>query len=98
MRLADLGFRPPDIFFDEVNVDPTTDKGRKRLAELQDAMVHPSAVEHLKKLGRYNKALGLYFGTSRAAMLPQTASSALKGALQQISELVPQIYTMRDDE
>lgn len=82
LDLIDKAFRPDDIFF-----------GAEGMEEgLPDKILHPTAVEHFKNIVRYNQALGFFFGSSRAAMVPKFRMSDLRDSLEQTGEKLAQIY------
>jgi hypothetical protein len=82
LDIIDKGFRPDDIFFDP----------RFKDFNLPGRLLHPTAVEDLKKIGRYNKALGLYFGSSRGAAVPEYNMRELGKSLSDIAERFAQMY------
>src|SRR3990167_4225796 len=79
LDMVDKGFRPDDIFFG----------GDEKLAE---KILHPTAVENLKNIIRFNRAVGLFFGSSRAAGVSEYNMRALGDSLKDIGELLAQIY------
>lgn len=78
----DLGFKPIDVFF-------RNEVGYEGLGE---EILHPTAVENLKKLARYNDAMGLFYGSSRGAAIGESNMAVLKNSLFDIAEDLAQIY------
>jgi hypothetical protein len=82
----DIGFRPKDIFF---RYFKTGKEGDKKLLE---KIVHASAVEHLKKFARLNKAIGLYFGGSMAGKVAEAGMREIEKSLRDMADLLHQVY------
>ena len=80
LDLVDMAYRPHDIFFDPKN------------PELQWEILHPTAVEHLKRYAKYNIALFLFFGGSRAQAVAEGQVRALENNLMVIGDRLDEIY------